>query len=82
MPCIRFDTKVINVSPIDSDQENTTWKVSSMAKDGKYMEDIFDKIIVANGHFTKPYIPTIEGIQHFTGIINLFYVSGDVCAFE
>lgn len=63
---IQFNHLVTNVQPIESGK----WKV--VVKDlpnNKSVSNIFDAIIVCNGHNSVPNIPVFEGIDDFTGKI-------------
>lgn len=68
---IRFNRFVTNVVPI----EGGKWKV--FAKDllkssnfiDKFESDVFDAVIICNGHNSRPKIPVFDGIEHFSGKI-------------
>lgn len=60
----RFNHLVTSVIPI----EDNKWKV--VAKDlpnNKFESDVFDAVIVCNGHNSLPKIPSIEGADDFGG---------------
>lgn len=48
-------------------REDGRWAVSVKQKDGFLCKEKFDKVVVANGYFTSPRIPKIEGIEEFSG---------------
>lgn len=48
-------------------REDGRWAVSIKRKDGSWRIERFDKVVVANGYFTSPRIPAIEGIEKFSG---------------
>lgn len=56
---IRFNTRVEYVG-----MENMKWIVRSKEKKSeKIIEEIFDAVVVATGHYSKPRMPVIKGIQ-------------------
>ena len=61
---IRFDTRVDNVAMVGSAESgnNLKWVVGSKATNGgKVVEEIFDAVVVANGHYSQPWMPNIKG---------------------
>ena len=68
---IQFNSKVIKIEPIDTlnpyiKSWNLFWNLNNHEK---LQQKQFDHIIVCNGHYNKPFIPEIKGIQHFKGKI-------------
>ena len=62
---IKFETQVIKVTPINTDNTGG-WTVTSLnIRTQQEKEEHFDAVIVANGHFTVPYIPDIEGLSEW-----------------
>ncbi|XP_034948072.1 flavin-containing monooxygenase FMO GS-OX-like 4 [Chelonus insularis] len=67
---IQFNTRVENVLPITEDDNwhETTWKVTIKNILTQKTEDkYFDAILVCNGHYVDPIIPSISGIETFSG---------------
>lgn len=75
---VRFECEVVSVEMVD----NGDWKVKSRGKrldnhDNGFLDEIFDAVVVCNGHFTEPRIAEIPGIymcycclfQNSTGIL-------------
>lgn len=60
-PHIRLNTRVTHVA-----REGDTWALDLLTKDGSRRE-YFDKVAVANGSFTAPKRPKLQGIEQFTG---------------
>jgi hypothetical protein len=60
-PVIEFNTPVESVKTL----EQGRWHVQSSKGD----EGVFDAIIVGNGHYSKPRVPSIEGIETFDGLL-------------
>ncbi|MEM7018044.1 MAG: FAD-dependent oxidoreductase [Pseudomonadota bacterium] len=56
---IQFDSRVSQISPA----ANNTWTVSTDTE-----QRDFGAVAICNGHYTKPKIPGLEGIEHFGGI--------------
>ncbi|XP_010938993.1 flavin-containing monooxygenase FMO GS-OX-like 9 [Elaeis guineensis] len=66
---IRFDTRVDNVAMVGSAESgnNLKWVVGSKATNGgKVVEEIFDAVVVANGHYSQPWMPNIKGMDVWT----------------
>ena len=62
---IRFNTLVTNVVA-SKDQ----FLITSKNKiDNKLKTEIFDKVVVASGHFSVPFIPEYDGMNNFPGRI-------------
>ncbi|ORE04540.1 FAD/NAD(P)-binding domain-containing protein [Rhizopus microsporus var. microsporus] len=58
MPMIKLSTRV------DKVDYHSSWTVTSTnLKTGEQSEEEFDAVVVANGHYTVPYIPDIPGID-------------------
>ncbi|CAI5758132.1 unnamed protein product [Candida verbasci] len=60
---IRFNTSVEDVSRKDG-----KWVITArQVEDGKdkWYQETFDAIVVANGHYTVPYIPKIPGLAEY-----------------
>jgi trimethylamine monooxygenase len=64
---IRLNTVVRNVRYLE-DRELFAVTVYDY-NDSKTKQDVFDYVIIANGHFSVPSIPQIEGIERFQGRI-------------
>ncbi|KAJ0960230.1 hypothetical protein J5N97_001942 [Dioscorea zingiberensis] len=62
---IRFETEVVRVE-MDGDRR---WAVRSkeVDKDGGDEEEVYDGVVVCNGHFTEPRIADIPGIDAWPG---------------
>ena len=62
-PHIQFRTSVQSVQ-----REETTWRVKVKNLDsGSIKEECFDSVMVCNGHYTRPLVPTIPGMDQFGG---------------
>lgn len=56
---IRFNTKVSQLK-----KENNKWQVDTADN-----SSLYDNVVIASGLFQKPYIPTLNGLDTFTGKI-------------
>ncbi|KAF7283948.1 hypothetical protein GWI33_022774 [Rhynchophorus ferrugineus] len=62
---IKFNAIVTKIQPI-----NDTWKLSYVDKPtGNVIENQYDAIMVCNGHYNDPVVPTIPGQELFAGDI-------------
>jgi cation diffusion facilitator CzcD-associated flavoprotein CzcO len=59
---IRFSTLVVGIEK--SDQK---WKVTLQDREKELSHELFDAIVIANGHFCEPFIPEIPGLEQFEG---------------
>lgn len=48
-------------------RDHGQWVITIKQKDGPQRKEIFEKVVIANGSFTSPKTPRIEGIEKFEG---------------
>ncbi|GAV68483.1 FMO-like domain-containing protein [Cephalotus follicularis] len=63
---IRFDTRVEYVGMLDYGEfgKDFKWVVRSKQKTAeKVVEEVFDAVVVATGHYSKPRLPSIRGME-------------------
>ncbi|XP_074322936.1 flavin-containing monooxygenase FMO GS-OX-like 8 [Apium graveolens] len=64
---IRFDTRVENVKMLNGGDQigkDLSWVVKSIDnKNEMVVEELFDVVVVATGHYSHPRLPTIKGID-------------------
>ncbi|XP_044138807.1 flavin-containing monooxygenase FMO GS-OX-like 4 [Bufo gargarizans] len=65
-PHIKFNTRVVSIYPVLGGQERVSWKVVSSTRGEEVLEK-FDAVMVCVGHYSRPYIPDIDGIKDFQG---------------
>ncbi|XWS61954.1 hypothetical protein CRYUN_Cryun07bG0168900 [Craigia yunnanensis] len=82
-----FETEVVSVGL----EENGKWKVKSKERGELVAEEIFDAVVVCNGHNTEPHVADIPGIVFivayflicpFTGKISSFQMSASLYSSE
>ncbi|KAK5993322.1 Thiol-specific monooxygenase [Cladobotryum mycophilum] len=62
---IKFRHQVTRVSLVQ-EHGRDQWHVENQdTTDGQAFNDIFDAVVVANGHYTIPYVPSIKNIAKF-----------------
>lgn len=62
---IKFNTMVMNVRPVGE-----KWQVTSVYKPTEQESTgLYDSVIICNGHYNDPIIPTIPGQELFDGVI-------------
>ncbi|KAF2629261.1 FAD/NAD(P)-binding domain-containing protein [Macroventuria anomochaeta] len=62
---VRYTTQVTNVTPT-SDDSASSWSVTSRhLQTSTTTTEIYDAVVVANGHFITPYIPDIFNIAEW-----------------
>ena len=63
---IHYSTQVVNASPTNPTAPDTKWTIRTLdLASNTEKEEIFDALIVANGHFITPYIPDIPGLKEW-----------------
>lgn len=63
---LKLGTQVSDVSPTTEDDNKDKWSVTTRdIKTGKESIQIFDAVIVANGHYDTPFVPDIPGIREW-----------------
>lgn len=62
---IRFNTIISRVKFNESDNNFTVRSIDRAV--GKEVEEIFDNVIVATGHFSSPNVPQFDGLDRFNG---------------
>lgn len=62
---IKFRTQVKDLHLVESDQRSREkWSVKAKSLEtGRVSTEIYDAVIVANGHYTVPSIPSISGLK-------------------
>ncbi|XP_068304835.1 flavin-containing monooxygenase FMO GS-OX-like 9 [Pyrus communis] len=65
---IRFNTRVSYVGMLDGDHvvgcKDLKWVVKSVEKKTEiFIEEVFDAVVVATGHYSKPRLPSIQGMD-------------------
>ncbi|KAK6789948.1 hypothetical protein RDI58_013748 [Solanum bulbocastanum] len=61
---IRFNTEVVRVAPVESG--GNRWIVESKSEELS-SEDVFDSVVICNGHHTTPRVANIPGIHKWPG---------------
>ena len=74
---IRFQCLVEHIDPIPANEAekassmgSTKWKIRMHDLiTGKKVSENFDAVLICSGHFSKPYMPAIPGLEFFGGSI-------------
>ncbi|GAB6032687.1 flavin-dependent monooxygenas [Chamberlinius hualienensis] len=67
LPYIKFEHRVLGVQPVEND---TKWKIQvENIQNKQLLVNVFDRIIICNGHYATPRYPKIDGIEKFEGEI-------------
>ncbi|KAM4085714.1 hypothetical protein ACJW30_10G047800 [Castanea mollissima] len=62
---VRFETEVVRVRLAEEEEK---WKIKSKQRSmGLELDEIFDAVVVCNGHFTQPRVAYIPGINDWPG---------------
>ncbi|CAA7041578.1 unnamed protein product [Microthlaspi erraticum] len=68
---IRFETTVVRVSPAaksDGGEGIGEWRIESTEKEKKiHRYEIYDAVVVCNGHYIEPRLAEIPGISYWPG---------------
>lgn len=61
---VQYCTQVTDVVPVDANNPTSSWTVTTKnLQTNESTFEIYDAVIVANGHFIVPSIPSMPGIQ-------------------
>jgi cation diffusion facilitator CzcD-associated flavoprotein CzcO len=63
-PYLSLGTQVLDISPAGTQGGKWIVAVKDVAT-GKERKETFDAVVVANGHYDDPYVPSIKGIQEW-----------------
>ena len=59
----RTSTKVLSAGYVE---QSSKWKVKTVdVNTNNYQTTVFDAVVVANGHYSEPFIPQIKGLQEW-----------------
>jgi cation diffusion facilitator CzcD-associated flavoprotein CzcO len=62
---VQHETQIVDIEAADNEYSGQ-WSVSIRdLRSDTYTKEVFDAVIVANGHFIVPYIPDISGIREW-----------------
>lgn len=63
---IQYCTQVTNITPTDTNSAATSWAVTTRnLLTNTEISETYDAVIIANGHFIVPHIPSIPGIKEW-----------------
>ncbi|CEG41973.1 flavin-binding monooxygenase-like protein [Plasmopara halstedii] len=60
--CVRFKSEVMKLT-----KRSNKWNVKVLSVEMGYYEETFDRVVICNGHFSRPSTQSIKGIEHFRG---------------
>ncbi|OEL15435.1 Flavin-containing monooxygenase FMO GS-OX-like 2 [Dichanthelium oligosanthes] len=63
---VRLRAEVLRVRPLGREQ-GERWVVAWRGEDGEVAEEVFDAVVVCNGHWTVPQVAKIRGIDNWRG---------------
>ncbi|CAL1544597.1 unnamed protein product [Lymnaea stagnalis] len=69
---IRFGSEVTLVTKCEDYDASGRWRVEHTSiSDGKVVQaaEVFDGVMVCNGHHSVPYVPEIPGLDNFKGLV-------------
>ncbi|KAK9984619.1 hypothetical protein SO802_034144 [Lithocarpus litseifolius] len=61
---VRFETEVVRVRLVEEEEK---WKIKSKQRSGEDETEIFDAVVICNGHYTEPRVAQIPGINEWPG---------------
>ena len=67
---VNLGSRVTSVLPMRDEQGNRTWEVThtSVLDTAHTSTSTFDAVVVANGHYTSPFIPSLPGLSSWSSI--------------
>ncbi|CAL5078932.1 unnamed protein product [Urochloa decumbens] len=69
---IRLNTRVVRVAMVAPPPRNVKWLVRSVrvepdgSEEGVSVEEVFDAVVIANGHYSQPRLPNIQGMEEWS----------------
>lgn len=67
---IKFNTMVMDVRPNENNNNNQQWQVTCVDKPvGQSFTNVYDSVLICNGHYNDPIKPNIAGQDLFGGVI-------------
>ena len=70
LKCIKFQSTVKHLKVLDNEQISLEWTTTTSANGSvETHEETFDHVCVCNGHYARPSIPRIHGLDNFHGSI-------------
>lgn len=73
-PYLRLNSKVTEARLLE---DESGWDVTSRGADGTLNTERFDHMVVANGIFSEPFIPPLDGSQDFQAAGNKIVAAGE-----
>lgn len=69
MESVRLNTRVLRVAMMDPASTCRQWVVRSvgLGKCDGLEEEVFDAVVVANGHYSQPRVPSVDGMEAWSG---------------
>ncbi|XP_015697074.2 flavin-containing monooxygenase FMO GS-OX-like 2 isoform X2 [Oryza brachyantha] len=64
---IRLRAEVVRVGPLGAGGQGERWAVAWRGEAGAVVEEVFDAVVVCNGHCTVPLVPKLRGIGNWKG---------------
>ncbi|KAF2125238.1 dimethylaniline monooxygenase [Dothidotthia symphoricarpi CBS 119687] len=62
---VSYNTTVELAEKVGNEWRLVLRREGSFAEDDEWWEEMFDGVVVANGHYSVPYIPKVEGLEKF-----------------
>lgn len=61
---LRLGTRVVG---IEREPSGSSWRVSYRSEDGSVRSAAFDRVAIASGRYHKPRVPSVPGLESFSG---------------
>ena len=71
---IRFGARVTGLIPLSGNSKNEVnvrpkWIIETEDAEGNFSRETFDAVAVCNGHYSKPRVPLLTGMETFPGYV-------------
>ncbi|KAF2021363.1 flavin-containing monooxygenase [Aaosphaeria arxii CBS 175.79] len=63
---VEYETQVIKVEPLDKSLTGSWTVTTRNLRTREEKKEVFDAVIVANGHFITPHVPDVPGIREWS----------------
>lgn len=70
---VRFNTRVVSVDRVAREDEgeearwSSAWSVTSVDSNGMETREMYDAVVVCNGHYSEPRVPKFDGAETWPG---------------
>ena len=57
----------VKIERLDRSEDRSQWAIDFTERGSNTRKEHFDRVLVTTGSFHKPFVPKIDGLEHFKG---------------